>query len=58
MRRRLKRFAEEQTGITAIEASLAAAILSIAAVAALEMFGEGSVAAYAGATADWVMARF
>jgi Flp pilus assembly pilin Flp len=55
MRRKLKRFAANQTGVTAIEASLVAAIMSIAAVAAVESFGDRSVVDYAQAAIGWFL---
>lgn len=50
------RFADDQSGLTAIEFSLIGAIVSIAVVAALESFGGGSVLAYAGVAIDWCVA--
>ena len=58
MRRMLEKFAADDAGVTAIEASLGVAILSIATVAVVESVGEDSVFDYAAAAARWVMALF
>lgn len=55
MRRMLKKFATEEDGVTAIEVSLGAAIVSIVAVVAVESFGNGSVLGYAETAVRWLL---
>ena len=55
MRHRVKKFAAHEAGVTAIEASLAAAIFSIVIVVAVESFGEGSVFGYAKVAMRWLL---
>lgn len=55
MRGKFGKFVRNEDGVTAIEAGLAGAILSIAAVAAAETLGEGSVITYARAAIAWML---
>ncbi len=55
MRRLVKKFVAHEAGVTAIEASLAAAIVSIVTVVAVETFGQGSVFGYAQAAVRWLL---
>ena len=55
MRRMFKRFATQEEGVTAIEVSLGAAIISIVAVVAVESFGNGSVLGYAQEAVRWLL---
>ncbi len=55
MRRMFKRFAAQEEGVTAIEVSLGAAIVSIVAVVAVESLGHGSVFGYAQAAMRWLL---
>ncbi len=55
MRRMLKKFAAHEEGVTAIEISLAAAIVSIVVVVAVESLSDGSVFGHAQAVMRWLL---